>query len=319
LDRGGANVTVSIVIPAHDAGRFLRQTIESVLGQTVTDWELVVVDDGSSDDTIEIARSFSACDPRIRTVHQANSGVAHARNRGFTETTPSSRYVIFLDADDVWDKEALRILVTRLDSHLETVAASGLSRMIDDEGQSCEPGELEIWGRRRQGVVAGRLIIWPVQQPTTLAVLAYRNCIYTPGQMLVRRAMLEAVGPFDPVTSPCEDWDMSLRLSQRGDIAFVDRVVLNWRAHHSNASQQHELMARQMLFVRQKLLSSSDLTEEQRRTIVTANRFWSRRVAAAELQHAKVCLVQGRLQQAAYRFRSALAGYLQALQGAPAA
>jgi hypothetical protein len=129
--------------------------------------------------------------------------------------------------------------------------------------------------------------------------------------------VLEAVGHFDPVTSPCEDWDMSLRLSQRGDIAFVDRVVLNWRTHPHNASRQHEWMARQMLFVRQKVLSSPELSEEQRRIVLTANWFWSRGVAAAQLRQAKLCMVQGRFRQAADQFRYALTGYLQGLQGAP--
>jgi glycosyltransferase involved in cell wall biosynthesis len=227
---------VSVVIPAYNAGRFLRWTIESVQAQTIGDWELVVVDDGSSDDTADIACRVAEGDPRVRVISQPNAGVASARNRGLAGSTARTEHVIFLDADDVWEKDALESLLRALNTNPQAVAASGLSRHIDTRGRPIEPGEMETWGRHRLGLVGKRLVEWPMNQPTTFEVLVYRNRIYTPGQLLIRRSALELAGPFDPATSPCEDWDMSLRLSLLGEIAFLDKVVLDWRRHDPTTS-----------------------------------------------------------------------------------
>jgi len=93
---------VSIVIPAHNAARYVGQAIESVLGQTFGDNEVILVDDGSTDDTASVIEGFGS---EIRQIRQANSGVSVARNRGIAEST--GRYVAFLDADDTWMPEKL--------------------------------------------------------------------------------------------------------------------------------------------------------------------------------------------------------------------
>lgn len=271
---------ISIVIPAYNAARYLGYTIEGVLAQTVTDWELVVVDDGSADETAAVARAFAGRDKRIRVVGQANAGVGNARNRGF-ELTTGSGYVIFLDADDVWEADALAVLCRSLNADTKAVAAYGLSRYIDGQGQSCFPGDLEEWGRARRGVAGNHLIAWPSGHPTTLAVLAHRNTIYTPGQALIRRSALLATGPFDPAAAPCEDWDMWLRLSLHGEIAFVDRVILNYRTHDSNMSRDRERMAKGQVYVRRKLLLSQEMSSGQRAVVLAANWLWCRRVSAA--------------------------------------
>jgi glycosyltransferase involved in cell wall biosynthesis len=274
---------VSVVIPAYNAARYLRWTIESVQAQTIGDWELVVVDDGSSDDTADVACRVAEGDPRVRVMSQPKAGVANARNRGLAGSRAPTEHAIFLDADDVWEKDALETLLRGLNTNPQAVAASGLSRYIDTNGHPIEPGEMETWGRHRLGLVGKRVVEWPMHQPTTFEVLVYRNRIYSPGQMLIRRSALEFLGSFDPATSPCEDWDMSLRLSLLGDIAFVDKVILNWRRHDRNASAQTEVALRQMAYVRRKIESLPDLTQEQRRIARLANRLWFRDLAAGRL------------------------------------
>lgn len=310
-------MSISVVLPAYNAERYLDAAIQSVLAQTVGDWELVIVDDGSSDQTAALARSYSERDTRIRALHQGNSGVAAARNRGFAESDPSRGYVIFLDADDVWEKNALEVLVSTLEADPHAVAANGLSRMIDAGGCPCEPGELEMWGRTRWGVRGKRLEAWPIHAPTTLEVLAVRNCIYTTGQALVRRSVLNDTGQFDPFSCPCEDWDMWLRLSLRGYIAFTDRVILSWRRHDKNMSGQGELAQHQAHYVRRNLLASSEMNAEQRRIARTANWLRGRHVCSERLRRAKARLAQRRLRDGLRLLGHAMSGYAVCMRGIP--
>ena len=110
---------VSIVVPMYNTEQYLASTVESVLGQTFEDWELVLFDDGSQDRTLEIARDFERRDRRIRVVEGVNGGTAAARNRGFAATSTVSEFVIFLDNDDTWEPDALRLLIEALEAHPE--------------------------------------------------------------------------------------------------------------------------------------------------------------------------------------------------------
>jgi glycosyltransferase involved in cell wall biosynthesis len=310
---------ISIVIPAYNAGMFLARTMESVRGQTIQDWELIIVDDGSTDETAAIAQAHMARDSRVRLVQQPNGGLSRARNRGFEEVSKESEYVIFLDADDLWEASTLEVLLGALQAQQDAVAAHGLSRLIDPEDQPCAPGELESWGRHRLGVADKQLIMWPLEAPTTLAVLAYRNYIATPGQVLLRRLALEAVGVFDPATSPCEDYDMYLRLSRHGPFVYVDRVILNKRVHEHNLMHQRELIWQQTQYVRCKLLASQDLSEDQRSIANIANGYWSRQVGLERLHAARYSLAQGELRQAGQLLKLVAKSYIQRLRGIPTA
>jgi len=312
---------ISVVIPAYNGARYLPLTLESVRGQTVENWELVVVDDGSTDGTAEVVEKYSERDSRIRLVRQPNVGVAGARNRGFSESRPDTPYVIFLDQDDIWERDALERLLRALEESPEAVAAHGLSRYIDEEGEPCDPGELEIWGRRRMGIRGRRLVEWPVEAPTTLAVLAYRNCIATTGQTLILRAALAAVGPYDPDTTPCEDWDMTVRLSQLGPLAYVDRVLLSKRKHEgtiTGSREMHGTVLEKARYVKSKLLQSERLVGKQRQIARAAVAAWSRHTCAERMALAKTNLANGELRGAATLFRHYLAGQVCRLRRLPA-
>lgn len=310
-------MTISIVIPGYNGERYLSQTIESVVGQTVTEWELVIVDDGSTDRTSEVAAQFGNRIANLRIVRQDNRGIANARNRGFMETSGTSEYIIFLDQDDVWEPTALELLLSALDSQPGAMAASGLSRRIDEHGVVCEPGELEGWGRHRWGVMGGSLVALPVSAPTTLAVLAYRSVIHTPGQVLIRRSTLNSVGLFDASASPCDDWDMWLRLCLRGYIAYVDKVVLNVRRHENNASRDRGLMFDKIDYVRRKLISSPLLLKDERRIVLSANRIIGNQLCVTRLRQSCESLSRGQLLQGGRQLREALEVYLKCLRCEP--
>lgn len=309
---------IAIVVPTYNRARFLERTLESVRAQSFGAWGLVVVDDGSSDGSAVLAQAYADQDPRVRVVCQENAGVGAARNRGLAESDPQADAIIFLDSDDVWEADALERLAGVLAAHPEAVAAGGLARIINEEGELCDFGELEQRGRFRWGVQGSRLAPWPLFAPTTFAVLAYKNCIYTPGQLLIRRGALAATGLFDAALCPADDWDYWLRLSRQGEIAFLDRVVLNWRTHADHVTRDKAAVFAQHVRVRQKLLAAPDLTVEQRRIALLANAFWARHVASLRLGRARQLLAYGERRLALEQVGAAVACLAAGARGAAA-
>ncbi len=102
---------ISIILPVYNAGRFLDATLQMALAQTCADWELIAVDDGSTDETPILLQAFARQDRRIRVVTQANGGCASARNTGVNHIAANAEYVIFLDHDDLWEPDALETLL----------------------------------------------------------------------------------------------------------------------------------------------------------------------------------------------------------------
>ena len=117
--------TVAIIVPAYNAARFLTLTLQSVVNQTFQDWSLMVIDDGSKDTTAVISQEWVGRDARIQFFRQENTGVAGARNRGLALSDPSSEFVAFLDADDLWHPDFLRIMIDSLRAHPQELAAHG--------------------------------------------------------------------------------------------------------------------------------------------------------------------------------------------------
>ncbi len=184
------NPSISVVIPTHGGG-FLSAATQSVRAQTFADWELIIVDDGSTDSTAEVARSLAAKDRRVRVVtNPHNTGIAAARNRGLAAISSGSDFVAFLDHDDLWIPEALGALRAALVASAKASAAHGTATGIDELGATVPvPPERH----RRMGIIDGRLVEWPRWRPTEFANLAYENCIVSTGSGLIRRKELDAV------------------------------------------------------------------------------------------------------------------------------
>ncbi|MCQ8191125.1 glycosyltransferase family 2 protein [Streptomyces rugosispiralis] len=184
---------VSVVIPCYDYGHYLPQAVESVLAQTYPDWELVVVDDGSTDDTAAVARSLIADHPgrRIRLLEQANAGVSAARNAGIAATT--GRYVLPLDADDMIAPTMLERTVTVLERHPDIAIVSTDLSVFTDDDLPAQVLELPAYDR---DLLLRRLIMFYCS--------------------LYRREVWQAVGGYVEDMRAGEDWDFWIAAAERG-------------------------------------------------------------------------------------------------------
>ncbi|HYN70020.1 MAG TPA: glycosyltransferase family A protein, partial [Candidatus Eisenbacteria bacterium] len=192
-----AHPAVSVVIPCYDQAEYLAEAVESVVGQTYVDWEIVIVDDGSPDDAAVVADGLSAAHPdrRIRLIRQANAGLAAARNAGIAAS--SGRYILPLDADDLLMKEMLEKTVRLLDA---------------------EPGVAIAYTDQRQFGAVSR-IVKTAEWDTDLQ--RRRNLFAATA--LFRREVWYAVGGYDPaMRDGYEDWDFWLAAAERG---FVGRRI----------------------------------------------------------------------------------------------
>jgi glycosyltransferase involved in cell wall biosynthesis len=214
---------VSVVIPAYNAARYLADAIESVLAQSYKDVEILVVDDGSTDDTPSVATHYEGV---VRYIRQDNQGVAAARNRGIGESR--GRYVAFLDADDVWETAKLEHQVQALADQPGCLACYTAATVVEE---GLVPVKVE-----RRGPLA----------PTQLE-LFFANRIGTPSSVLVDRDLLNRAGGFDTGLSQCADWEMWIRLRGHASFCYVDEPLIQYRQHTANMSRSASLLEQDSL------------------------------------------------------------------------
>ncbi len=220
-----ASGLVSVVIPCYNQAKFLGQAIESVLAQTYPHAEIVVVDDGSTDRTVEVARSYDA----VRCVSQPNQGQGAARNEGFKHI--SGEFVVFLDSDDRLLPHALEVGRRCLADHPKAAFAAGRCVGLGVDG---------IQRPTRQDPV--------VERNHYLRLLA-SNYIWMPGTVMFRTAIVRQVGGFKTTVSGAEDYDLYLRIARHHRIWCHDRVIAEYRQHNTSTSRKPMLMMRSALTV----------------------------------------------------------------------
>lgn len=213
-------MAVSVVIPAYNAASYIGDTIRSVLAQTRTDWEIIVVDDCSTDDTAAVAQSFA--DPRIRYVRQPeNLWVLKARYRG-VQLAIHPR-VMLLDADDLLRPEAIEVLEAALDANPDAVCAYGRHIRIDKTGAPLTPpGGLKARLRRLKPPQ-------PAPEGWIVEDFLERNRMITGGLAVARRDALLDAGCLETGVRAAEDWACWTLLATAGPFVHVDRVTLEYR------------------------------------------------------------------------------------------
>ena len=225
---------VTIVIPLYNGARFIDETLRSVLSQTYRRFEVIVVDDGSTDDGPDRVRTHLS-DARVQLLQKPRLGVAQARNSGAACASSHSMYLVFLDADDLWHPEVLETLVDALGRRPDASGVFVLAEYIDDHGAVLHPGDFPRHMRGGEELRDGRLIPRESTADVQLEHLFLSNLVYPPSCLLVRRSAFEIAKGFDR-RYLAEDWEFVVRLARQGPLVPVDRVLVGYRRHASNAS-----------------------------------------------------------------------------------
>ncbi|NET60616.1 MAG: glycosyltransferase [Symploca sp. SIO2E6] len=206
--------TISVIIPAYNAENTIKETINSVLKQTFTDFELLVINDGSQDSTLEVISSVS--DSRIRVFSYSNAGVCAARNRGIAEAT--GEYLSFIDADDLWTPDKLEAQLAALQANPEAAVAYSWTDWIDESGQFLRPGS----HIKSNGNVYSELL--------------FRDFVASGSNPLIRKEALTQVGGFDESLTPAADWEMWLRLAAKYEFVNVPAAQILYRVSPNSMS-----------------------------------------------------------------------------------
>jgi glycosyltransferase involved in cell wall biosynthesis len=218
---------ISIIIPCYNQGRFLGEALESLLSQSYPHVEIIVVDDGSTDNTREVAERY----PSVRYVFQHNQGIARTRNKGLQQST--GNYLVFLDSDDYLCAGALDTNLAYLQEHADCAFVAGNYQYVNTDSSEVTP-------KPYHGIT----------QDFYLELLK-RNYIGMPGIVMYRREIVESIGGFS--TSPhcygCEDYELYLRITRRFPIFCHSQIVGSYRRHGNGISNKPAVMLQSALYV----------------------------------------------------------------------
>lgn len=233
--------TVSVVIPTYNSARYVTAAVESVIMQTFRDVEIIVVDDGSTDNTREVIKHYGA---PVRYLYQKNDGVATARNHGIAESR--GRYIGFLDADDTWLPRKLERQLAALSEHPEYRLCYSAHTLADSELVPLSVGQSKRYGNALEDL------------------LLRGNVIGSICTVLCERELFAHVGVFDPELSQCADWDMWVRLATLTEFLYLDEPLVTYRQHDMNMSRNAPLLEKDSVRVLEKAFEMTSLPESLR-------------------------------------------------------
>lgn len=271
---------VSVVIPAYNAMAYLPETVESVLRQTFTDFEVLIIDDGSSDNIVQWASGL--VDPHVKLISQKNQGLPGARNTGIAQA--QGEYIAFLDADDLWEQTKLEKQVRCLDDNPAVGLVHTWMVLVDEQGKST--------GRVMPSNAEGD--VWKQ--------LAEKNVIACPS-VIVRRCCFETVGVFDRSLRSLEDWDMWIRIATRYPFAVIKEPLAYYRQLPGSMSKNCQVMEQAFYIVIEKAFHSA-----QSELLFLKNRSYG---------HANLCLAWKALQSYERDYKLALHFQQQAISHYP--
>ncbi len=228
---------VSVVVPSFNYGRYIRQAVESVLGQTYSPIECIVVDDGSTDDTLSVLEGFSG---RISTALQTNCGPSAARNAGIQ--LAKGKYIAFLDADDWWEPAKLEKQMAVLLSD-DSIAAVGCGTRRLDGSENMMFRQLRTLSDNKE---------------TNLRLVAVRKAWVggSASGIVADRRLFETSGLFDTELRGAEDWDMWLRIVAAHKVVNLDEPLINRRIHSSGFARDAQKIEKMQWKVYEKAIRS---------------------------------------------------------------
>ncbi|OQX24791.1 MAG: glycosyl transferase [Desulfobacteraceae bacterium IS3] len=267
MDKKREKPRVSVIIPAFNRSRMLKEAVDSVLAQDFTDFELIVTDDGSTDDTPEILQSYQE---NIIVIRQENKGVSAARNAGIAAA--SGEYLAFLDSDDLWLPGKLSEQIAFFNSHPDALI--------------CQTEEIWIRnGIRVNPKLKHRKLSGMIFEPSL------HLCLVSPSAVMIKRRLFETVGLFDESLPACEDYDLWLRISCKYPIFLTEKAMIIKRGGHEDQLSRAPGLDKFRIQAIKKIMESGRLSEEQYRA---ADKVLKEKIAI----YAQGCIKRGRADEA---------------------
>jgi GT2 family glycosyltransferase len=227
--------TISVVVPAYNGERTILETIKSIQQQTFSDFELIVINDGSTDRTLE--RLATVEDPRLKVFSYENGGLPVARNRGIARAM--GEFITFIDADDLWTPDKLELQLAALQQHPEAGVAYSWTLVMDEKGEGFYPGKSVSF----EGNVYSQLLL--------------SNFIASGSNVMLRKEAIASVGEFDPTLRSCEDWDYWLRVAARWSFVVVPKYQILYRQSSGAMSSKVEVMEKNLLIVHERAFQAA--------------------------------------------------------------
>lgn len=211
---------VSVLMPVYNAGPFLATAVQSILSQTLSNYEFIIVDDGSTDGSVAVLRSYERADARIRLTIRENRGIPYTRNQLIS--LARGRYIAWMDSDDISLPLRLEAMTSWMDAHPDHVALGSKTMLIDSSGW-----EICVWNSPadHSGIDS-----WHIS--------GKGGAIVFPSSVMIRDAVL-SVGGFNEDLTGAEDLDLFLRLAEKAKIANIDTLLFKYRQHAKSISYTH--------------------------------------------------------------------------------
>lgn len=218
---------ISVVVPAYNAEKTILTTVKSILQQTHKDLEIIIIDDGSSDRTVEIVETIK--DSRLKIYSYENGGISIARNRGIDIAT--GEYISFLDADDRWTEDKLAAQLLALEANPQTALAySWVYFQYETEAQSYADTSEHFTGNIYRD-------------------LLLKNFLHNGSNALIKTSIVKEIGYFDPELKAVEDWDFYLRIAAKYNFVLVPKVQIIYQQSNSSMTTNISLMEQYLQLV----------------------------------------------------------------------
>jgi glycosyltransferase involved in cell wall biosynthesis len=269
---------VSIIIPTYNRYELLLETIQSVLAQTYQDYEMLIIDDGSSDGTYDRIQTLFGEYAKVKIVEQANQGRSAARNKGLS--IARGEYIVFCDDDDWFLPEYLEKHVSNLDTHLNYGIIFSDMNFCDSHGKLICRGSEYHGVRPPSGEIFEAMLI--------------KCLVYAPACAMVRKQCLDEIGDFDESLEGIEDWDLWLRLAARYKFFFLDEPLSNYRIHSQMSTYQQVDLISKLKKIRAKICEMPEFKVASRET---KSRFYviygTMKIMIGEISPGRNLLVEG--------------------------
>lgn len=265
---------VTVIIPTYNRGWIIQEAIDSVLDQDFNDYELIVVDDGSEDNTLEILEAYGKA---IKVLQQGNRGVSAARNRGIEEAT--GRLIAFLDSDDLWLPKKLSTQVKFFENNADA--------LINQTQEVWNRNGLRVNPKKRHHKFSGMIFERSLEL-----------CLVSPSAVMIAKDLFDTVGVFDENLPACEDYDLWLRISCRYPVHLTDLPLVIKRGGHDDQLSKGVGLDKYRIQSLLKIIESDLLLPQQYQAAITTLK------EKCEV-YAGGCRKRGRIQEAEYFYELA--------------